>query len=114
MARGDKTRALGSRLDEAHTKLVTAHFTLQDDLKVLEGILSRDLLQKFGDLLEGLDSANDDVQSIYGELDRVADDLDSDEGDDESDKRQLEKELAEAQERIEALDAENDDLRDRV
>jgi septal ring factor EnvC (AmiA/AmiB activator) len=110
MARGDKTRELGKRLDDIHTKLYKVHGELIEEIDKLDGILHPKLLESLRDVASDFDSANDDVQSTYNDLDTAADDLDSDESEDESTRRELEKDLATANERIEELESENDDL----
>lgn len=110
MARGDKTRELGTRLDAVHTRLYTIQNDLHSELIELKDILAPKLLERLRSSVAEFDSANDDVQAIYEELDNVADELDSDESDDESDQERCEAELADARVRIAELENENDHL----
>jgi hypothetical protein len=96
MARGDKVRELGTRLDKAHTKLVNALGEIEQELKGLEGILSKELLGRFRSATDDIDGQLDDVQAIYSELDDEAGEIDSQEAEDEAIIERLEADIEKA------------------
>lgn len=107
MARGDKVRTLGKKLDDVHTSLVKAWGRFNDKINQLDGILSEGIIEELKDMHHDFNSANDEVENVYCELAETADELDADESEDESTKRELEKELATVQGRIEELENED-------
>jgi hypothetical protein len=79
MARGDDVRALGKKLDAIHTRLCDAKRGVQKQINELDGVLADRIIGALQALVSDFDSANDDVQSVYNELDEEADLLDEQE-----------------------------------